>query len=83
MDVSDLETTSNSDEEPGAPSTRSKVAGRKDRSGRRSSRRSRRGGNYDEDFDPDSGEVEYGAWNKNECFKVEKGLMTFGYVILR
>ena len=78
MDVSDLETTSNSDEEPGAPSTRSKVAGRKDRSGRRSLRRSRRG-NYDEDFDPDSGEVEYGAWNKNECFKVEKGLMTFGY----
>ena len=78
MDVSDLETTSNSDEEPGAPSTRSKVAGRKDRSGRRSLRRSRRG-NYDEDFDPDSGEVEYGTWNKTECFKVEKGLMTFGY----
>ena len=79
MDVSDLETTSNSDEEPGVPSTRSKVAGRKDRSGRRSLRRSRRG-NYDEDFAPDDGEIEYGAWSKNECFKVEKGLMTFGYV---
>lgn len=78
MDVSDLETTSNSDEEPGAPSTRSKVAGRKDRS-RRSLRRSRRG-NYDEDFAPEDGEVEYGAWTKTECFKVEKGLMTFGYV---
>ena len=78
MDVSDLETTSNSDEEPGAPSTRSKVAGRKDRSGRRSLRRSRRG-NYDEDFDPNCDEVEYGAWTKSECLKVEKGLMTFGY----
>lgn len=80
MDVSDLETTSNSDEEPGAPSTRSKVAGRKDRS-RRSLRRSRRG-NYDEDFAPEDGEVEYGAWTKTECFKVEKGLMTFGYANL-
>jgi chromodomain-helicase-DNA-binding protein 7 len=77
--VSELETTSNSDEEPGVPSTRSKVAGRKDRS-RRSLRRSRRG-NYDEDFAPEEGEVEYGAWTKTECFKVEKGLMTFGYVI--
>ncbi len=32
MGVSDLKTTSNSDEEPGVPSTRSKVAGLKDRS---------------------------------------------------
>lgn len=79
--VSDLETTSNSDEETGAPSTRSKVAGRKDRS-RRSLRRSRRG-NYDEDFAPEDGEVDYGAWTKTECFKVEKGLMTFGYVVSR
>ena len=77
MDVSDLETTSNSDEEPGAPSTRStRASGKKDRS-RRSLRRSRRG-NYDEDFAPEDGEVEYGAWSKTECFKVEKGLMTFG-----
>lgn len=80
MDVSDLESTSNSDEEPGAPSTRSTRASRKDRS-KRSLRRSRRG-NYDEDFAPEDGEVDYGAWSKNECFKVEKGLMTFGYVLL-
>ena len=78
MDVSDLESSSNSEDESGVPSTRSKVAGRKDRHGRRSSRRSRGRGNYDEDFAPDDGEVEYGAWSKNECFKVEKGLMTFG-----
>merc|ERR1712071_352842 len=79
MDVSDLESTSNSDEENGGvPSTRSKVAGRsKDRS-RRSLRRSRRG-NYDEDFAPDDGEVDYGSWSKNECFKIEKGLLTFGW----
>ena len=83
MDVSDLESTSNSDEENGGvPSTRSKVAGRsKDRS-RRSLRRSRRG-NYDEDFAPDDGEVDYGSWSKNECFKIEKGLLTFGYDIYR
>ena len=78
MDVSDLESSSNSEDESGVPSTRSKVAGRKDRHGRRSSRRSRGRGNYDEDFAPDDGEVEYGAWSKNECFKVETGLMTFG-----
>lgn len=79
MDVSDLESTSNSDEENGgAPSTRSKVAGRSKDRGRRSLRRSRRG-NYDEDFTPDDGEVEYGSWSKNECFKIEKGLLTFGY----
>lgn len=85
MDVSDLESSSASDVdgEPGAPSTRSKTHGRgdgrrSDRHGRRSSRRSRGRGAYDEDFAPDDGDVEYGAWSKNECFKVEKGLMTFG-----
>ena len=74
MDVSDLEPTSNSDEEPGTTSNRSKVAGRKDPSGRRSRQR-----DYDEDFDPGSEEVKYGTWNKNECLKVKTGLMTFGY----
>merc|ERR1712071_424995 len=79
MDVSELESTSNSDEENGgAPSTRSKVAGRSKDRGRRSLRRSRRG-NYDEDFAPDDGEVDYGSWSKNECFKIEKGLLTFGW----
>ena len=51
---------------------------RKDRIGCRTRR-----GSCDEDFEPDSddvehNEVEYGTWARNECLKVEKGLMTFG-----
>ncbi len=66
VDVSDLETTSNSDEEPEVPSTRSKIAWRKD---------------LKEDCVLEYGEVEYGAWTKTKCFKVVPNLpVTFGYI---
>lgn len=34
---------------------------------------------YGEEYAPE-GEVVYGSWARSECFKVEKGLLTFGYV---
>ena len=39
-------------------------------------RRSRRA--VDEDFHCDDGIVEYGRWSRNECYKIEKGLLCFG-----
>ena len=78
MVVSDLEPMRDTDEEHGDKSIRAEVNDRKDRIGRRTRR-----GSCDEDFEPDSddveyNEVDYGTWAKNECLKVEKGLMTFG-----
>lgn len=32
---------------------------------------------YGDDYIPE-GEVTYGSWARSECFKVEKGLLTFG-----
>lgn len=34
---------------------------------------------YGEEYAPE-GEVVYGSWARSECFKVEKGLLTFGLV---
>ena len=80
LEDSYLEVSSDS-EEIGTPSPLSKTAGREDLStpnGRRPTRRPRRSKNVD----PESVEVEYGTWNKKECFQVEKGLKTFGYVFI-
>ena len=34
-----------------------------------------------EDYVPREGEIAYGSWDRSECFKVERGLLTFGYAI--
>lgn len=50
---------------------------------RRSNRNSRRrpGRDSDEDYMEDERDVEYGSWSKSELFRMEKSVLTFGYVI--
>jgi len=31
-----------------------------------------------DDYVPKDGEIVYGSWARSECFKVERGLLTFG-----
>jgi chromodomain-helicase-DNA-binding protein 7 len=31
-----------------------------------------------DDYVPRDGEIVYGSWARSECFKVERGLLTFG-----
>jgi chromodomain-helicase-DNA-binding protein 7 len=59
--------------------------GDRTRSGKINSKRSRSGkgkrgrrGNLDEEYIIDDGIVEYGKWSKSECYKIERGLLTFG-----
>lgn len=33
-----------------------------------------------DDYVPKDGEVAYGCWTRSECFKVERGILTFGFV---
>ena len=49
---------------------------------RRSNRNSRRGRGResDEDYMEDERDVEYGSWSKSELFRMEKSVLTFGYV---
>lgn len=34
-----------------------------------------------DDYVPKEGEVVYGCWTRSECFKVERGILTFGSVL--
>jgi len=78
VDISDLESTSDSDNAENTNNvgdrTRSR-GGKKGHSGK--SKRGRRS-NLDDDFECNDGIVEYGRWSRSECYKVEKGLLTFG-----
>lgn len=73
MEISELESTSDSDED-GNIGERTRGRGGKRIKGKQ--RRSRRG--VDEDFHVDDGIVDYGRWSRSECYKIEKGLLTFG-----
>ena len=33
----------------------------------------------DQDFMEDERDVEYGSWNRNDLFRLEKGIMAFGW----
>ncbi|CAB3373521.1 Hypothetical predicted protein [Cloeon dipterum] len=70
MDMSELDSSSDSDEDGGVRGTRS---GRKHKTkfGRIKARR------YEEYAT--EGDVVYGSWSRSECFKVEKGLLTYGW----
>ena len=35
-----------------------------------------------DEYIPKDGEIVYGTWARSECFKVERGLLTFGYCLL-
>ena len=52
----------------------------KNRMSNRNSRR-RPGYNSDEDYMEDERDVEYGSWSKSELFRMEKSVLTFGYVV--
>ena len=44
------------------------------------SKRSRRSvWEEDEDFMEDERDIEYGTWNRNDLFRLEKGVMAFGW----
>lgn len=76
MDMSDLEDSSgDSDEDNGLGLGRGR--------GRRSKNKLKKTKNkyVIEDYVPKDGEVLYGCWSRPECFKVERGLLTYGYVL--
>lgn len=73
MEVSEIETSSDSDEEGNIGE---RTRGGRGKRGKTKQRRSRR--NIDEDYHCDDGVVEYGRWSRSECYKIEKGLLTFG-----
>lgn len=67
-DVSDLDSSSDSDED-GVRRGRSKSK----KVGRR-----RRGIDFDDDYMEDERDVPYGSWTKSELLRIEKGVMLFG-----
>jgi chromodomain-helicase-DNA-binding protein 7 len=73
--VSELDSSDDSDGAGG-------LTGRagKNRKSNRNSRR-RPGYNSDEDYMEDERDVEYGSWSKSELFRMEKSVLTFGYVV--
>ena len=68
-EVSELDTSSDSDEEGGVRRGRSKST----KKGRR-----RRGLDDDDDYMEDERDVPYGHWTKSELFRIEKAVMLFG-----
>jgi len=76
VDMSELE-SSDEDEDSVSTRTRGGARGRmpKGKKGKKG-----RGGGYDRERDEDyMGEFGPGNWSRAECFKVEKGLLTFGW----
>jgi chromodomain-helicase-DNA-binding protein 7 len=70
-EVSDLDTSSDSDEEGGVRRGRSK-------SKKLTGRRGRRAFDFDDDYMEDERDVAYGSWTKSELFRIEKAVMLFG-----
>ncbi|KAM3959073.1 uncharacterized protein ACR2FA_006914 isoform 2-T2 [Aphomia sociella] len=77
MEMSDMEVTPDSDEDEEGISLRSKR--KKDKFGRKGRRYA------SDDYIPRhegltiDEEVVYGSWTRSECFKIERGLLTFGW----
>ncbi|XP_073941690.1 uncharacterized protein isoform X3 [Choristoneura fumiferana] len=77
MEMSDMEVTPDSDEDEEGISLRSK---------RKKEKLGRKGRRYaSDDYIPRheglpvDEEVNYGSWTRSECFKIERGLLTFGW----
>ena len=52
------------------------------KSGSREGSRRRRGrgwGDDDDDYNEDERDIEYGSWSKNDLFRLEKAVMTYGW----
>lgn len=50
-------------------------------SGRAKRRRKKKSRYLADEYVPREKDIVYGSWARSECFKIEKGLLTFGYVI--
>ncbi len=70
-DVSDLDSSSDSDDESGVRRGRSK--GKKG-----GAKRGKRGFDFDDDFMEEERDVPYGTWTKVELLRIEKAVMLFG-----
>ncbi len=67
-DVSDLDSSSDSDDDLRRGRSRNK----------RGRRRGRRGLEEDEDYMEDERDVDYGHWSKRELFRIENQLLAYG-----
>ncbi|CAH2243153.1 jg14445 [Pararge aegeria aegeria] len=77
MEMSDMEVTPDSDEDEEGISLRSKR--KKDKLGRKGRRYASDDYVPRHEGVPIDEEVVYGSWTRSECFKIERGLLTFGW----
>ncbi|XP_045762222.1 chromodomain-helicase-DNA-binding protein 7 isoform X2 [Maniola jurtina] len=77
MEMSDMEVTPDSDEDEEGISLRSKR--KKDKLGRKGRRYASDDYVPRHEGIPIDEEVVYGSWTRSECFKIERGLLTFGW----
>uniref|UniRef100_A0A0C9QNG6 Chd7_2 protein n=1 Tax=Fopius arisanus TaxID=64838 RepID=A0A0C9QNG6_9HYME len=68
VDMSELDSSDDSDDDGGLTGRGKK---RRDKFGKKKK--------YCDEYVPREGEVVYGSWARSECFKVERGLLTFGW----
>lgn len=78
MEMSDLESTSGDEEHDDNDTAIGVGRGRGGRKHKKLKKLKQKF--FPDDFVVKEGEVTYGAWSRSECFKVERGLLTFGYV---
>ncbi|CAD0196208.1 unnamed protein product [Chrysodeixis includens] len=77
MEMSDMEVTPDSDEDEEGISLRSKR--KKDKLGKKGRRYASDDYIPRHEGVPVDEEVVYGSWTRSECFKIERGLLTFGW----
>ncbi|KAJ2953582.1 hypothetical protein O0L34_g1186 [Tuta absoluta] len=77
MEMSDMEQTPDSEEDEDGISLRSKK--KKDKLGRKGRRYASDDYIPRHEGVPVDEEVVYGSWTRSECFKIERGLLTFGW----
>ncbi|CAG2069370.1 unnamed protein product, partial [Timema podura] len=73
VDMSELDSSSESDEDPSIGVGRGRGRRNKSKHGKKLRHKY-----WSDDYAPKDGEIVYGSWARSECFKVERGLLTFG-----
>ncbi|PSN41757.1 hypothetical protein C0J52_08864 [Blattella germanica] len=74
VDMSELDSSSESDEDPSIGVGRGRGRRSKSKHGKKNRLKF-----WSDDYVPKDGEIVYGSWARSECFKVERGLLTFGW----
>nr|CAD7406195.1 unnamed protein product [Timema poppensis] len=74
VDMSELDSSSESDEDPSIGVGRGRGRRNKSKHGKKLRHKY-----WSDDYAPKDGEIVYGSWARSECFKVERGLLTFGW----